>query len=86
MLRKKIFLVSNIQIETVYRLYCLQQLFQKRPNQAIFSAKKLHNGAVMKNLIKSTQKHDASKKKPFLVYEMQTETAYRLYFLEQLFD
>ena len=55
MLRKKIFLVSNIQIETVYRLYCLQQLFQKRPNQAIFSSTNLHNVALMKNLAKIQQ-------------------------------
>ena len=74
-----------MQIDTVYRLYFLEQLFEKRPNQAVFFGQKGAQWCSDKESNEVSSKIRTSKK-IILPSKMQIETVYRLYFLEQLFE
>ena len=78
-LKKTTFLAPKIQVETVYTLYFLEQRFGKRPNQAVFSAKKWHNDTLMQNRTKILQ-NIVPWKKTYLASKMQIKTVYTLYF------
>ena len=82
---KKTVLASKMWIETAYRLSFLKQRFEKRSNEALFSSKSVHNGALMKIRPEIDKKFSGGKKQ-FWLQKMWIETAYRLYFLKQLIE
>ena len=71
-----------MQIETAYRLYFLRQVFEKWSNQAVFSAKNMHNGALMKNRLNFLRKI-VLRKKPTLPQKCTSRQAIECIFWDK---